>query len=166
MPGALPAMLAPLATSGASGIWNGPSTVLGVAPATRRLLISSTSMLTPHGVGQQDELLALVVALLAGLGEEIDRREPFGAGRPHFADEGMQVLERRTASPRAGADPGCPPSASTRLWCAFLPTDRPWGSPGFQGAADAEFVGRSVVSRAAEDQHPPPPDGGEGQGGP
>ena len=47
MPGARFRHAGAVANSGASGMWNGPSTVLGVAPATRRLLMSSTSMLTP-----------------------------------------------------------------------------------------------------------------------
>ncbi len=47
MPGAPSAMLPPLLTSGESGMWNGPSTVVGVAPVASRLLIASTSMLTP-----------------------------------------------------------------------------------------------------------------------
>jgi hypothetical protein len=35
-----------------------------------------------HDVGGEDELLPLVVALLARLDQELDRLEPFGAGRP------------------------------------------------------------------------------------
>jgi hypothetical protein len=45
-------------------------------------------------VRTQDEFLALVVAYLAGAGEEVDRLEPFGVGRLDFAHEGMQVLDQ------------------------------------------------------------------------
>ncbi len=57
--------------------------------------MSSTSMLTPIASDSEDELLALVVALVADRGQELDRLEPFGAGRLHFADEAVQVLDRR-----------------------------------------------------------------------
>ena len=46
-----------------------------------------------HDVGEQDELLPLVVALLADAGEEIDRRRPFGLGRLDVAHEGVEVLD-------------------------------------------------------------------------
>ena len=46
-------------------------------------------------VRQQDELLALVVALMADGGQVLDRLEPLLAVRLHFADEGMQVLDGR-----------------------------------------------------------------------
>ena len=46
-PGAFFAMSAPSANSGEAGTWNGPSTVVGVAPLSRRLLMASISMLTP-----------------------------------------------------------------------------------------------------------------------
>ena len=44
-------------------------------------------------VGEQDELLALVVALLADRGEELDALEPFLLGELHVAREGVQVLD-------------------------------------------------------------------------
>jgi len=47
MPGAPFRHVAAMGDFGWPAMWNGPSTVLGVAPATRRLLMSSTSMLTP-----------------------------------------------------------------------------------------------------------------------
>jgi nucleotide-binding universal stress UspA family protein len=45
-------------------------------------------------VGQQDEFLPLVVALLAGAGEEVDALEPLGLGQLHLAREGVQVLHQ------------------------------------------------------------------------
>ncbi|MCY1557300.1 hypothetical protein D9M68_941420 [compost metagenome] len=45
-------------------------------------------------VGQQDELLALVVALLAGGGEELNARHPFGFGELDLARKGVQVLHQ------------------------------------------------------------------------
>src|SRR5215475_4705688 len=47
MPGHFSAMLPPSTMSGALGTWNGPSTVVGVAPLASRLFNASTSMLTP-----------------------------------------------------------------------------------------------------------------------
>ncbi|MCY1360065.1 hypothetical protein D9M69_466730 [compost metagenome] len=48
-----------------------------------------------QGVRQQDELLALRVALLARGGEEVDARGPLGLGEPHFAREVVQVAHQR-----------------------------------------------------------------------
>ena len=48
---------------------------------------------TEH-VGEQDELLALVVALLADRGQELDAFEPFLLGQLHLARERVQVLHR------------------------------------------------------------------------
>jgi hypothetical protein len=45
-------------------------------------------------VGEQDELLALVVALLADGGHELDALEPFLLGELHLARECVQVLHR------------------------------------------------------------------------
>ena len=47
-------------------------------------------------VGQQDELLALVVALVADGGEEFDPGEPLLAGQPDLLGEREQVLDRGT----------------------------------------------------------------------
>ncbi len=44
-------------------------------------------------VGQQDELLALVVALVADRGEEIDPGEPLLTGQTDFLGEGEEVLD-------------------------------------------------------------------------
>ncbi len=46
-----------------------------------------------HDVGEQNELLAFVVAFLADPGEEIDRRRPLGLGRLDVAHERMHVLD-------------------------------------------------------------------------
>ncbi len=48
-------------------------------------------------VGQQDELLALVVAHVPGAGQEIDAVFPFLLGRADLADEGMKVAHQRFA---------------------------------------------------------------------
>ena len=48
------------------------------------------------GVGQQDELLANVVADLAALREEHDARKPLLAGQVDLAGEGVQMADRRT----------------------------------------------------------------------
>jgi len=44
-------------------------------------------------VGEQDVFLPSVAAHLSGLGEELDRRHPFGLGQLHVLDEGMQVTD-------------------------------------------------------------------------
>src|SRR4029079_14274489 len=45
-------------------------------------------------VRYEDELLALVVAHVAGVGEEFDSRHPLVRRRAHFAHEGVQVLDQ------------------------------------------------------------------------
>ncbi|MCY1366597.1 hypothetical protein D9M69_535010 [compost metagenome] len=45
-------------------------------------------------VGQQDELLALVIALLAGGREEFNALHPLGLGQLHLARKGVQVLHQ------------------------------------------------------------------------
>ena len=47
----------------------------------------------PEGVGQEDELLARVVALLAGGGEELDACEPLVALQPDLLDERVQMAD-------------------------------------------------------------------------
>ena len=58
-------MLSPSERTGDSTTWNGPSTVDSVATPNFLLLIVSVSIDMPEHVRQQDELLALVVALAA-----------------------------------------------------------------------------------------------------
>jgi len=60
-------------------------------------------MLTPSR--RQNEFLPLVVAHLAGAGEPVDRREPFGRRRLDVAHEAVQMLDRghhHLAQPRVG----------------------------------------------------------------
>ncbi len=59
----------------------------------------------PEDVRQQDELLPLVVALVPGPGEEVDRRLPLGDRQLDVAGERVQVPDERDqdlAQPRAG----------------------------------------------------------------
>src|SRR6185437_9153080 len=46
-------------------------------------------------VGQEDELLPLVVALVAGGGQELDAAQPFGLAQLRLANEGVQVPYQR-----------------------------------------------------------------------
>ncbi len=48
-------------------------------------------------IRQQDEFLALVVAHVAGAGQEIDAVFPFLLGRAHLAHECMEVPHQRVA---------------------------------------------------------------------
>ena len=48
-------------------------------------------------VRQQDEFLALVVAHVAGAGQELDAVFPFLLGRPDLAHEGMEMTHQRLA---------------------------------------------------------------------
>ena len=79
------------------------------APSTRspplglRWLMASTSIDTPEHVRQQDELLPLVVALLPGRGQELDRRP---ATPPRSA--------RPRARTRAGGGPGTVSTSRSR----------------------------------------------------
>ena len=50
-------------------------------------------------IGEQDELLALVVALLPGGGEELDRFEPFLLGQFDFAHEVVQMPDQALHDP-------------------------------------------------------------------
>src|SRR6478672_7197198 len=49
----------------------------------------------PEDVGQQDELLPLVVGHMADAGEEVDPLLPLTLRQPDFADEGVQMLDQR-----------------------------------------------------------------------
>ena len=75
-------------------MWNGPSTVAGVAAASKRWFICTTSMREAEHVGGEDELLALLVADLAGALEPLDRGHPLGLGEPHLAGEVVEVLHQ------------------------------------------------------------------------
>jgi DNA-binding transcriptional LysR family regulator len=76
---------------------------LEVEGAEHRGLGAAGGLVVVHGDGQhrqaqhvrqQDELLALVVALLAGGREVLDALEPLGLGELHLAREGVQVLHQ------------------------------------------------------------------------
>ncbi len=45
-------------------------------------------------IGQQNEFLARVGAYMTGIGEKPDTPFPFGFGRFHFANEGVQVAHK------------------------------------------------------------------------
>ena len=57
-------------------------------------------------VGEQDELLALVVGDVPGVGEEPDRGVPFVLGQPDLADEGVQVPGQGLHQLPSAAGPG------------------------------------------------------------
>jgi len=64
----------------------------------RAVLLSMIDCVDQHAhteyIRHQNEFLALVVAHLAGAGEEIDGRGPFGRGRLDLAHEGVGVLHQ------------------------------------------------------------------------
>ena len=77
---------------GLATTWKGPSTVEAVASwACRAASIVSTSIDAPMHVGEQDELLTVLVALLADRGEELDALLPLGEAGAHLAQEAVQV---------------------------------------------------------------------------
>jgi hypothetical protein len=49
----------------------------------------------PERVRQQDELLALVVALVPGGGQEPDAGQPLLLGQPHLSREGVEAADQR-----------------------------------------------------------------------
>ena len=87
------AMLAPSGRSGAPSTKNGPSTVDSGAVGLAAVVDEVDQHRHAERVRHQDELLALVVAPVADLGEEFHPGEPFLLGRPHLAHEGVQVLD-------------------------------------------------------------------------
>jgi hypothetical protein len=122
-PGAPPAMSSPLAKRGEPSTKNGPKTVDSVASGGRRLLSPTTSIESPRHVGEQDELLSLVVGDVAGAGEEVDAGEPLLLGQPDLGGEGVEVAHERLqdlaqarigSAVEAGLD-GLVSSASARL---------------------------------------------------
>ena len=46
-------------------------------------------------VGEQDELLPLLVGDVAGLGQEFDAGQPLVLGQPDVDDEGVQMADER-----------------------------------------------------------------------
>ena len=79
--------------AGALGTWNGPFDRGRRRPARQPVVQGVDQHADAHDVGEQDEFLPLVVALLADPGEEIDRGRPFGLGGLDFANEGVGVLD-------------------------------------------------------------------------
>ena len=96
MPGAPLAMLPPLAISGASATWNGPSTVVGVAPVSNRLLIASTSMLTPITSENRMTSWRLLSDILPVRVIQSIAVNHSAFGRLDVAHEGVQVLDQRS----------------------------------------------------------------------
>ena len=83
--------MAPLASTGASATWKGPSTVFSVAPVGRRVIDRVHQHRDAEDIRQQDELLPPVRAGMAGFGQELDGGEPFLLRRLDLLHGGVQV---------------------------------------------------------------------------
>ena len=95
MPGAPLARSSPFSKAGEPSTKKGPKTVDSVAPGGRRLFMPIDEHGQPEGVGEQDELLALVVGDVPGAGEEVDGGEPLLLGERDLGGEGVQVAHER-----------------------------------------------------------------------
>ena len=86
-------------------------------------------------IGEQDELLAFVAAFLAGAGEELDGREPFGLGQFHVAHEAVQMGDQ------TGDDAPQPRIRGRRDAVDDLGGDALFGGGGGDGARDGARLG-------------------------
>ena len=86
-------MSSPFSNAGEFSTKNGPKTVDSVASRRAPVVDPHHQHREPEHVGEQHELLALVVGDVARAGEEVDPREPLLLGQLHLARERVQVLD-------------------------------------------------------------------------
>ena len=76
-------------------MWNGPSTVAGVAPGSNRWFICTTSIESPSTSEARMNSSRFSSLIWPVRVQPLDRGHPLGLGQPHLAGEVVEVLHQR-----------------------------------------------------------------------